>query len=97
VISAFHDGVVRGASLMVAGAAIVEAAELARDHPALDVGLHLVVCRGISVLSPHRLGGIADAAWRFAESPTFAGMNIFLTGACEVVCTMRSGRKSNSI
>ena len=77
VISAFRDGVLTGTSLMVAGSASIEAAELAKQHPGLDVGLHLVLTRGCSVLPPDRLGGITDAAWRFADKPTAAGMRYF--------------------
>jgi chitin disaccharide deacetylase len=77
VISAFRDGVLTGTSLMVAGSASIEAAELAKQHPGLDVGLHLVLTRGCSVLPPDRLGGITDAASRFANKPTAAAMRYF--------------------
>jgi chitin disaccharide deacetylase len=77
VISAFRDGVLKGTSLMVAGSASIEAAELAKQHPGLDVGLHLVLTRGCSVLPPDRLGGITDAASRFADKPTAAGIRYF--------------------
>ncbi|HKV56043.1 MAG TPA: hopanoid biosynthesis-associated protein HpnK, partial [Candidatus Binataceae bacterium] len=77
VIRAFREGVLTGTSLMVAGAARDEAAALAREHRQLDVGLHLVVCRGHSVLAADRLGGIVDAAARFSESPVGAGLRYF--------------------
>src|SRR5690348_15615500 len=77
VISTFRNGVLTAASLMVAGAARDEAASLAREHPDLDVGLHLVVCRGFSILDPERLGGIVDYSGRFREQPVLAGMKYF--------------------
>jgi hopanoid biosynthesis associated protein HpnK len=77
VISTFCDGVLTGASLMVAGAARAEAVRLANQYPGLDVGLHLVVCRGTSVLAPEYLGGIADALSRFGENPVLTGMRYF--------------------
>ena len=40
ILEAHVDGIVTSASLMVHGAAAEEAAELARRHPALGVGLH---------------------------------------------------------
>jgi hopanoid biosynthesis associated protein HpnK len=77
VINTFRKGVLTAASLMVTGAARDEAVLLALEHPELDVGLHLVVCRGFSVLSPERLGGIVDNIGRFGQQPVLAGMRYF--------------------
>ena len=77
IIRAHREGVLTGTSLMVAAAAREQAAALARDNPALDVGLHLVVCRGFSVLSAQRLAGIVDSERRFGENPVLAGMRYF--------------------
>jgi hopanoid biosynthesis associated protein HpnK len=79
IVRAHREGVLTGTSLMVAAAARDEAAALARDNPALDVGLHLVVCRGSSVLPPERLEGIVDADRRFGENPVLAGMRYFFS------------------
>ncbi len=81
VIRAHREGVLTATSLMVAGAARDEAAALARENPKLDVGLHLVVCRGRSVLGPERLAGVVDAAGNFAETPVAAGMRYFFNRA----------------
>jgi hopanoid biosynthesis associated protein HpnK len=77
IIRAHREGILTAASLMVAGAARDDAVALARENPKLDVGLHLVVCRGRSVLAPDRLAGIVDASGNFAESPVAAGMRYF--------------------
>lgn len=77
VTRAHRQGVLTGTSLMVAGAARDEAAMVARDNPRLDVGLHLVVCRGSSVLPASQLHGVADASGRFGENPAMAGMRYF--------------------
>lgn len=77
VINTFKHGVLTATSLMVAGAARDEAVSLAHEHPDLDVGLHLVVCRGFSVLAPERLGGIVDALGRFRQQPVTAGLKYF--------------------
>ncbi len=77
ILRAHREGVLRGTSLMVAEAAAPAAAAAAREAPALDVGLHLSVCRGRSVLAPERLGGLVGAASEFARNPTFAGMRYF--------------------
>jgi hopanoid biosynthesis associated protein HpnK len=77
VISTFRYGVLTAASLMVTGAARDEAVSLALEHPDLDVGLHLVVCRGFSILAPERLDGIVDNVGRFRQQPVLAGLKYF--------------------
>jgi hopanoid biosynthesis associated protein HpnK len=77
VMSTFNQGVLSAASMMVAGEARDEAASIARGHPGLDVGLHLVLCRGSSVLDPPRLAGVVDSLGRFRQNPTLAGLRYF--------------------
>ncbi|MGH7842584.1 MAG: hopanoid biosynthesis-associated protein HpnK [Candidatus Binataceae bacterium] len=77
VLRAHREGVLTGTSLMVAGAARDEAAAIAREAPTLDVGLHLVVCRGYAVTAPAELPGVVDAGGAFARNPTLAGMRYF--------------------
>ena len=77
VISTFDRGVLTAASLMVAGEARDEAASIAREVPDLDVGLHLVLCRGSSVLEPRHLAGVVDSLGRFRQQPTLAGLKYF--------------------
>lgn len=76
ILRAHREGVLTATSLMVMGDARDEAAGLARDNPALDVGLHLVVCRGRAVLDDGCLG-MVDAQNEFARNPTLAGMRYF--------------------
>jgi hopanoid biosynthesis associated protein HpnK len=77
VIRAHRNGILRSASLMVAEPAAKDAGELARQNPALDVGLHVVVCRGRSILDAAHLPGAVDASGRFVENPVLAGMRYF--------------------
>ncbi len=77
ILRAHREGVLRATSLMVAEAAAPAAAAAAREAPGLDVGLHLAVCRGRSVLAPERLGSLVSAASEFARNPTLAGMRYF--------------------
>jgi hopanoid biosynthesis associated protein HpnK len=77
ILRAHRDGILTSASLMVAEPGRDEAARAAREHPALDVGLHLVVCKGRSVLSHAELGGVVDAAGNFPDNPVLAGMRWF--------------------
>lgn len=77
VVRAHREGILGSASLMVAEPAARAAAELARHNPALDVGLHAVVCQGRSVLDSRHLDGAVDASGRFIENPVIAGMRYF--------------------
>jgi hopanoid biosynthesis associated protein HpnK len=77
VVRAHRDGILGSASLMVAEPAARAAAELARHNPALDVGLHAVVCKGRSILDAGRLRGAVGASGRFIENPALAGMRYF--------------------
>ena len=77
VMRAHREGILTGTSLMVAGAARDEAAALARENPALDVGLHLVVCRGYAVSPATASAGLTDRSGQFARNPTLAGMRYF--------------------
>src|SRR6202049_4611482 len=81
IIRAHREGILTATSLMVAAAARDEAGGTAPENSGLDVGLHLVVCRGQSVLAPDRLAGIVDAAGNFPESPVAAGLHYFFDRA----------------
>jgi chitin disaccharide deacetylase len=77
IAQARRDGILRSASLMVAEPAASAAAEIARADPELDVGLHVVVCRGRSLLDASRLDAAVRAPGRFIDSPVAAGMRYF--------------------
>lgn len=77
VARAGRSGILRSASLMVAEPAARAAAEIARENPALDVGLHVVVCRGKSLLDGSRLGVALRASGGFIDNPVKAGMRYF--------------------
>jgi len=67
---------------MVTGDACEEAVALAREHPRLAVGLHLVVASGRSALAPSEIPHLVDSSGRFPSSPTRAGLRYqFLPGA----------------
>lgn len=74
VLRAHREGILTGTSLMVAGAARDEATAMARDCPRLDVGLHLVVCRGFAITRSPLL--VADDA-AFSQHPTLAGLRYY--------------------
>lgn len=78
VVTAHRDGILTSASLMVAEPAAAEAVELARAHPRLGVGLHLVLTCGRAVLPPSQIAGIANADGAFDVSAPRAGLRYFL-------------------
>jgi len=77
VIQAHRHGILTTASLMVNEPAAAEAADLARAHPRLGVGLHLTLVRGRSALAPEQAPGLVDARHRFSEHPLQAGWRYF--------------------
>ncbi len=84
ILRAHRDGILTSASLMAAEAARDEAARIARDHPALDVGLHAAVCRGRSLLAPDRLAGAVTSDGRFIENPVLAGLRYYFDRSMRV-------------
>jgi hopanoid biosynthesis associated protein HpnK len=87
IMRAHRDGILRSASLMVAEPAARAAAEMARDNPKLDVGLHAVVCRGRSVLDASRLGAAVGASGEFIDNPVAAGMRYFFDRSMRAAMT----------
>ena len=87
IVRAHRDGILRSASLMVAEPAALPAAELARDNPGLDVGLHAVVCQGRSILDSSRLGAALNASGEFMDSPVGAGMRYFFDRSMRAAMT----------
>lgn len=77
VVRCHREGILTSTSLMVAEPACDEAAALAREYPELDVGLHLVFCRGKSKLPVTELGPLVDGDAAFTTSPVKAGLRYF--------------------
>lgn len=87
IVRAHRDGILRSASLMVAEPAARAAAELSRDNPGLDVGLHAVVCQGRSILDSSRLGAALNASGEFIDRPVAAGMRYFFDRSLRTAMT----------
>src|SRR5260370_40529858 len=81
IIRSNRAGILNSASLMVAEKACDEAVEYARRTAALDVGLHLVVCKGQSTLGAARLGSLVDTIGRVGENPGSTGIRYFFDRA----------------
>ncbi len=74
-ISEAHErGILTRASLMVTGDACEEAVALARAHPRLGIGLHVVLVCGRSILPPSDIPHLVDSTGRFSSRPILAGL-----------------------
>jgi chitin disaccharide deacetylase len=78
---AHRDGVLQAASLMVAAPAAADAVRIARNNPALRVGLHLVVIEGPSVLPPGEIPDLVDPAGQFPSDQLRLGIAYFFRGS----------------
>lgn len=69
VIEAYRRGILTSASLIAVGEAFEEAAMLAREHPGLSIGVHLVLVEGTPVLPPGEIPSLVTPDGRFLGSP----------------------------
>ena len=77
IMRAWQEGVLTSASLMVGAGAFAEAVALARENPALQVGLHLTLVQGRATLLHDALPSITDKQGNFGNDPVHAGMRYF--------------------
>lgn len=80
VLRGHRDGILTSASLMVNESAAAEAVAMARDHPRLGVGLHLVLACGRAALPPSRWQGVVAADGSFPDRPVAAGFRYWAQG-----------------
>jgi len=74
IIQAHVKGILTSTSLMVTGNAFAEAVALAKAHPNLAVGLHLVLIQGKAVLPPEKIPHLVDRTGNFPVSPVKCGL-----------------------
>ena len=79
ILHAHQHGILTNTSLMVSAQAWRGAVELAKATPSLQVGLHLTLVQGRSVLSPHHLSQLTDRSGNFLHNPTRAGLRYFFS------------------
>jgi predicted glycoside hydrolase/deacetylase ChbG (UPF0249 family) len=78
ILDAHRDGVVRSTSLLVTFPGGQEAANLARNEPGLEVGLHIDLVGGTPVTDRRRIPTLVDLDGRFHRLPRFTAR--LLTG-----------------
>jgi hopanoid biosynthesis associated protein HpnK len=76
---AHREGALTQASLMVAGPAAADAVRRARAMPGLQVGLHLTLVDGDSVLGHARLPDITEPDGRFPRDQAVLGVRYFFS------------------
>lgn len=81
IIEAHQKGILTSTSLMVTGDAVEEAIALAKAHPTLAVGLHLVLACGRAVLPPETIPHLVNAEGCFSNQPEKAGIYYHLNSA----------------
>lgn len=69
VIDAHVHGLVTSATLMVTHAAAPQAADLARAHASLGMGLHVALTGGMPALPPERVPSLVDTRGRLPDRP----------------------------
>jgi len=74
----WKNGLLTVASIMPGGAAFAEAVKISRRNPGLQVGLHLTLVQGRSVLPPAEIPALVDAGGNFSANPVRAGIRYFL-------------------
>lgn len=74
---AHRNGILTAASLMVGGSAAADAVERAHRLPGLNVGLHVVLVCGRSVLPPADIPDLVDATGSFPSHLVRAGLRFF--------------------
>lgn len=83
IVAAHLRGVLTNASLMVNGQAFDQAVQLARAHPTLAVGLHLVLLQGYATLPRSAIPGLVDESGQFARTPVATGLRYFFVHSLE--------------
>lgn len=73
----WKNGILTVASIMPGAASFDEAVKIARRNPGLQIGLHLTLVQGRSVLPPAELPELVDAAGNFSNNPVSAGFRYF--------------------
>lgn len=73
----WRDGILTCASIMPGGAAFDGALAIARRNPGLQVGLHLTLLQGKSVLPHAQIPELVNEAGDFSDNPLATGMRYF--------------------
>lgn len=73
----WREGILTCASIMPGAAAFDEAVTVTRRNPELQVGLHLTLLQGHSVLPPASIPDLVNSSGEFSDNPVATGMRYF--------------------
>ena len=74
IVRAHRSGILTSTSLMVTGEAAAEAVALAREHPRLAVGLHLVLAQGRAAAPAAEIPHLVTGGGAFRDQPILTGL-----------------------
>ncbi|HSW39650.1 MAG TPA: hopanoid biosynthesis-associated protein HpnK [Acidobacteriota bacterium] len=77
VITAHRQGILNTASLMAGAPYFEDAVERARQHPSLNVGLHITLVEGRPVSPPGVISGLVDSEGFFSRHLVRSGFRFF--------------------
>jgi hopanoid biosynthesis associated protein HpnK len=77
ILKAYREGILASASLMVGGSSFEQAVSIAGQNTGLQVGLHLTLVQGRSVLPSEEIPELVDQEGNFTTNPVKAGMRYF--------------------
>jgi len=74
----WKTGLLTVASIMPGAPAFAEAVKISRRNPGLQIGLHLTLVQGRSVLPPAEIPALVDDGGNFSANPVRTGIRYFL-------------------
>lgn len=77
VEKAWQEGILTNASIMPGAAAFEQAVKIAKRNPGLQIGLHLTLVHGNSVLSNDKIPNLVNTSGEFSNNPVKTGMRYF--------------------
>lgn len=77
IVKAHETGILTTASLMVSAAAAKQAVALAKKYPGLNVGMHLVLSNGKSILPHTEIHTLVNANGAFDSNPVRSSIMMF--------------------
>ncbi|MFL2556036.1 MAG: hopanoid biosynthesis-associated protein HpnK [Gammaproteobacteria bacterium] len=77
ISKSYKEGILTTASLMISAPDAEHAIKIAKKNPKLNVGLHIVLCNGNSVLTSKEISSLVDPDCEFKTNQFLAGINYF--------------------
>jgi len=95
IIEAHTHGILTATTLMANGREFEDAIRLAREHPALDVGVHLVLVQGQSLLSPR--AALPDSIGTLLEALALRRIRIYDELRAQIARVVEAGLRPSHL